>query len=141
MGRKEKVMDKEMTREFLNATAVTHGSSAGIYFRSCLAQGVVRIPEADSIIVTVLADNYVDATRSDEKIAKRLKRVVSPLDVAPHGEHGLPTRLKPSSTGNPTAAFRFRLDPRGRKHEALKVDPGKSKPLGSPRPLGSSAGF
>jgi hypothetical protein len=63
-------MDNEMTRrEFLNATAVTGTVllAGNLFPRVSRAQGVVRIPEADSILITVLADNYVDATRSDEK--------------------------------------------------------------------------
>ena len=46
-------MDKEMTRrEFLNATAVTGTVllAGNLFPGVSLAQGVVRIPEADSII-------------------------------------------------------------------------------------------
>lgn len=53
-------MDREMTRrEFLNATAVTGTVLlAGHLFPGISrAQGVVRIPESDSITITVLADN------------------------------------------------------------------------------------
>ena len=90
-------MDAEMTRrEFLNATAVTGTVllAGNLFPGVSFAQGAVKIPESDSIIITVLADNYVDATRRDEKIAKRLKRVTSPLDTAPHGEHGLAYQIE-----------------------------------------------
>jgi hypothetical protein len=90
-------MDKEMTRrEFLNATAVTGTVllAGNVFPGVSLAQGIIKIPESDSIMITVLADNYVDAGRADEKIAKRLKRVTSPLDTAPHGEHGLAYQIE-----------------------------------------------
>ena len=129
-------MDKEMTRrEFLNATAVTGTVllAGNLFPGVSLAQGVVKIPEADSIIVTVLADNYVDATRSDDKIAKRLKRVASPLDTAPHGEHGLAYQIETVVDGKSHCClFDFGSDPQGvmKNMKLLKVDPAKVEALG-----------
>jgi 7,8-dihydropterin-6-yl-methyl-4-(beta-D-ribofuranosyl)aminobenzene 5'-phosphate synthase len=129
-------MDNEMTRrEFLNATAVTGTVllAGNLFPGVSRAQGVVRIPEADSIMITVLADNYVDATRSDEKIAKRLKRIVSPLDTAPHGEHGLAYQIETVVDGKSHCClFDFGSDPQGvmKNMKLLKVDPARVEALG-----------
>jgi 7,8-dihydropterin-6-yl-methyl-4-(beta-D-ribofuranosyl)aminobenzene 5'-phosphate synthase len=132
----EDFMDSEMTRrEFLNATAVTGTVllAGNLFPGVSLAQGVIKIPESESITITVLADNYVDATRRDEKIAKRLKRVTSPLDTAPHGEHGLAYQIENVVNGQSHCClFDFGSDPEGvmKNLKLLKVDPAKVEALG-----------
>lgn len=58
-----------------------------------MAQPVIMIPEAERIVISVITDNLADVTRPDCKIAHRLKRTASPLDIAAHGEHGLAYRV------------------------------------------------
>ena len=85
-------MEKEMNRrEFLKATAATGTVLlAGNFLQGVSrAQGAVKIPEAEKIVITVITDNLVYTGRPDYKIAKRLVRINSPFDNAPHGEHGL----------------------------------------------------
>ena len=67
-------MEKGLNRrEFLKTTAVTGAVLMGGDFLrgTATAQGVVNIPEAEKIIITMITDNLADATRLDYKIAKR----------------------------------------------------------------------
>jgi 7,8-dihydropterin-6-yl-methyl-4-(beta-D-ribofuranosyl)aminobenzene 5'-phosphate synthase len=129
-------MDKEMTRrEFLNTTALTGTVllAGNILPGISFAQGLVKIPESESITITVLADSYVDAGRADEKIAKRLRRVISPLDTAPHGEHGLAYQIENVVAGKSHCClFDFGADTEGvmKNMKLLKVDPAKVEALG-----------
>ena len=84
------VMLKEMNRrDFLKATAVTGTLflTGDILQKGALAQGLVKIPEAENIAITVITDNYTDALRPHYKIARR--PATSPLDDILHAEHGL----------------------------------------------------
>ena len=129
-------MDNEMTRrEFLNATAVTGTVLlAGDLFPGVArAQGVVKIPEADNITVTVITDNLVNVSQPDYKIAKRAKRVITPLDSAMHGEHGLAYQIETVVDGKSHCClFDFGADPQGviKNMKLLKVDPAKVEALG-----------
>jgi 7,8-dihydropterin-6-yl-methyl-4-(beta-D-ribofuranosyl)aminobenzene 5'-phosphate synthase len=118
-------MLKEMNRrDFLKATAVTGTVLlAGDMIRTpAFAQGAVKIPEAEKIVITVITDNYADALRPDYKIAKRY-RVTSPRGL--HGEHGLAYHVETTvDGGNHSFLFDFASDPQGVKNniELLKLD-------------------
>jgi hypothetical protein len=91
-------MEKGMNRrEFLQTTAVATGVVllGGDFLRgTSMAQGVVKIPEAEKIVITIITDNLADATRLDYKIAKRPVYISNPLDSALHGEHGLAYQIE-----------------------------------------------
>ncbi len=129
-------MDNEMTRrEFLNATAVTGTVllAGNLLHGVSMAQEVVRIPEADNITITVITDNLANANQPDYKIAKRLKRVTSPLDSAPHGEHGLAYQIETVVNGKShSCLFDFGADPQGvmKNMNLLKIDFAKVEALG-----------
>jgi 7,8-dihydropterin-6-yl-methyl-4-(beta-D-ribofuranosyl)aminobenzene 5'-phosphate synthase len=53
------------------------------------AGGVVPIPKAERIVVTVVTDNLADATQPDVKIALRPSGGKTVVDAAMHAEHGL----------------------------------------------------
>ncbi len=122
-------------RDFLYATASTGAVLfAGNFLQGVSwAQGTVRIPEAEKIVITVITDNLVDAIRKDYKIAKRLTRVNSPLDVAPHGEHGLAYQIETIIGGKPhSCLFDFAADAHGvmKNMDLLKIDLTKIEALG-----------
>jgi 7,8-dihydropterin-6-yl-methyl-4-(beta-D-ribofuranosyl)aminobenzene 5'-phosphate synthase len=129
-------METRMTRrDFLYATASTGTVLlAGNFLQGVSwAQGTARIPEAEKIVITVITDNLVDAIRRDYKIAKRLKRVTSPLDVAPHGEHGLSYQIETMIGGKPhSCLFDFGSDAQGvmKNMNLLKIDLTKIEALG-----------
>ncbi len=82
-------MEKKISRrEFLKATAATGTVilTSDILRGHAFAQGTVKIPEAEKIIITVITDNYADALRPDYKIAKRYIGMTS---RGLYGEHGL----------------------------------------------------
>jgi len=84
------VMPKEMNRrDFLKATTVTGTLflTGDILLKGVLAQSLVKIPEAEKIVITVITDNYTDALRPHYKIARR--PATSPLEDIMHAEHGL----------------------------------------------------
>ena len=67
-------METGMTRrDFLYATATTGAVLfAGDFLHDVSwAQGAVKIPEAEKIVITVITDNLADMTRPSYKIAKR----------------------------------------------------------------------
>ena len=129
-------MEQGITRrDFLNVTAATGVVllAGNVLQGVSWAQGAVRIPEAEKIVITVITDNLVDATRKDHKIAKRLKRVTSPLDVAPHGEHGLSYHILTIIGGKPhSCLFDFAADAQGvmKNMNLLKIDLTKIEALG-----------
>ena len=118
-------MLKEMNRrDFLKATAVTGAVLlTGDMIRTrAFAQGTVKIPEAEKIVITVITDNYADALRPDYKIAKRY-RMTSNRGM--HGEHGLAYHVETTvDGGNHSFLFDFASDPQGVKNniELLKLD-------------------
>jgi 7,8-dihydropterin-6-yl-methyl-4-(beta-D-ribofuranosyl)aminobenzene 5'-phosphate synthase len=78
-------------REFFKATAVTgtYLLTADILRGGALSQSLAKIPEAEKIVITVITDNYADALRPDDKIARRHTGTASPLESMLHAEHGL----------------------------------------------------
>ena len=128
----EKGMDR---REFLKATAATGAVllSGDLLRGSSMAQGVVKIPESETIIITVITDNLVDTGQPNYKIAKRLPRINSPLDNAPHGEHGLAYQIETVVSGEShSCLFDFAADPQGvmKNMNLLKIDFKKIEALG-----------
>jgi 7,8-dihydropterin-6-yl-methyl-4-(beta-D-ribofuranosyl)aminobenzene 5'-phosphate synthase len=121
-------MENGMTRrEFLSATAATGTVllAGDFWFGAIQAQGLVRIPEAERIVITVITDNLVDATRPNYKIAKRLERITSPFDNAPHGEHGLAYQVETVVNGKSHfCLFDFAADSQGvmKNMGLLKID-------------------
>jgi len=118
-------MLKEMNRrDFLKATAVTGAVLlTGDMIRTpAFAQGTVKIPEVEKIVITVITDNYADALRPDYKIAKRYRATSS---RGLHGEHGLAYHVETTvdSKVHPFL-FDFASDPQGVKNniELLKLD-------------------
>jgi 7,8-dihydropterin-6-yl-methyl-4-(beta-D-ribofuranosyl)aminobenzene 5'-phosphate synthase len=99
-------MSKDMNRrDFLKAAAVTGTVFlAGDVFQSgALAQGSVRIPEAEKVVITVITDNLADALRPDYKIAKRFSAFNAPPleSVLMHAEHGLAYHVETTVDGQP----------------------------------------
>ena len=83
-------MEKGMNRrDFLKVTAATGAllMTADSFREGPLAQGMVKVPEAEKIVITVITDNYTDALRPHYKIARR--PATSPLEDIMHAEHGL----------------------------------------------------
>jgi len=111
-------------RDFLKATAVTGTVllTGDILRGRAFAQGTVKIPEAEKMVITVITDNYSDALRPDYKIAKRWVRT---SNRALHGEHGLAYHVEITVNGRTHAfLFDFASDAQGMKNniELLKLD-------------------
>jgi 7,8-dihydropterin-6-yl-methyl-4-(beta-D-ribofuranosyl)aminobenzene 5'-phosphate synthase len=129
-------METEMTRrDFLYVTAATGAILfAGNFPQgTSWAQGVINIPEAEKIVITVITDNLADATLPHHKIAQRLGRVNSPLDNAPHGEHGLAYQIETVVGGERHfCLFDFAADAQGvmKNMNLLKIDLTKIEALG-----------
>ena len=129
-------MEKGMNRrEFLKATAATGTVLLASNFLQGVsrAQGAVKIPEAEKIVITVITDNLVDTTRPHYKIAKRLGRTTSPFENAAHGEHGLAYHIETIiSGGSHSCLFDFAADPQGvmKNMNLLKIDFTKIEALG-----------
>ena len=121
-------MEKEMNRrDFLKATAVT-GSIllVGDFFpKTVIAQDVVKIPEAEKIVITVITDNLADLTLPNYKIAQRHVGTTSILEAALHAEHGLSYHVETVVKGQSHfLLFDFATDFQGIKRniELLKID-------------------
>ena len=118
-------MSKEISRrDFLKTTAVTGAVflTGDIFRNLASAQGTVKIPEAEKIVITVITDNYADALRPDYKIAKRYMMT---SNRGMHGEHGLAYHIETTVDGsNHSFLFDFASDPQGVKNniELLKLD-------------------
>ncbi len=118
-------MTKEMSRrDFLKASAVTGTLflTGDILLKGVLAQGLVKIPEAEKIVITVITDNYADSLRPDYKIAKRY-RATSNRGL--HGEHGLAYHVETTVDSRAHSfLFDFASDAQGMKNniELLKLD-------------------
>lgn len=94
---------------------------------------IIRIPEAERIVVTVITDNFADSSQPSYKIAQRLKRVNSPLDNAPHAEHGLSYLIETVVDDKAHAClFDFAADARGvmKNMKLLKIDLSQVEALG-----------
>jgi len=122
-------------REFLKATAATGAVFLGGNFLqgTSMAQGVVKIPESETIVITVITDNLVDTIQPHYKIAKRIGRTTSPFENALHGEHGLAYQIETVISGKShSCLFDFAADPRGvmKNMNLLKIDLTKIEALG-----------
>jgi 7,8-dihydropterin-6-yl-methyl-4-(beta-D-ribofuranosyl)aminobenzene 5'-phosphate synthase len=121
-------MEKEMNRRgFLKAAAATGiVLLAGNFLQGVSrAQGAVKIPEAEKIVITVITDNLVDTLQPHYKIAKRVGRTTSPFDNALHGEHGLAYHIETVVGGEShSCLFDFAADPQGvmKNMNLLKID-------------------
>jgi 7,8-dihydropterin-6-yl-methyl-4-(beta-D-ribofuranosyl)aminobenzene 5'-phosphate synthase len=126
-------MTNDMTRrDFLEVTATTGALflADALWPAGALAQSssVVAIPEADRIVVTVITDNLADATRPNEKIARRPGGGKRPMDSAMHAEHGLSYHIEAVVDGKPHAfLFDFGTQAQGIKRniDFLNLDFGK----------------
>ena len=129
-------MKYEMSRrEFLKVSAATGTVLlAGTVLPGVsMAQGVVKIPEAESITITVLTDNFTDVNQPEHKITKRLKKIPTPLHAAVHAEHGLSYQIETVVDGKSHCClFDFGTDPQGvmKNMNLLKVDLTKVEALG-----------
>jgi len=129
-------MTEEMNRrEFLKVSAVagTLVLMGDMTRQGPFAQGLVKIPEAEKIVITVITDNLVDTGAPHYKIARRLERVTSPFDNAPHGEHGLAYQIETVIDGKPHfCLFDFAADANGvmKNMNLLKIDLAKVEALG-----------
>jgi 7,8-dihydropterin-6-yl-methyl-4-(beta-D-ribofuranosyl)aminobenzene 5'-phosphate synthase len=118
-------MLKDMNRrDFLKATAVTGTVllTGDIFRNLAFAQGTVKIPEAEKIVITVITDNYADALRPDYKIANRYRATTN---RGLHGEHGLAYHVETTVDGRVHSfLFDFASDPQGMKNniELLQLD-------------------
>jgi len=127
-------MTKEMNRrEFLKVSAVTGTFilMGDVFQQGALAQELVKIPEAENIIITVITDNLADATRPDYKIAKRHRG--SGLERALHAEHGLAYHIETTVNGKShSCLFDYASEFQGvkRNMELLKIDFTKIEALG-----------
>jgi 7,8-dihydropterin-6-yl-methyl-4-(beta-D-ribofuranosyl)aminobenzene 5'-phosphate synthase len=133
-------MDGSMSRrDFLRATAITGAVVLANDFlkTSSWADGVVNIPEAESITITVITDNYATTQEPNYKIAKRPARITSYLDNALHGEHGLAYQVETVVGGQShSCLFDFATDAQGvmRNMKLLKIDLSKVEALGVSHP-------
>jgi 7,8-dihydropterin-6-yl-methyl-4-(beta-D-ribofuranosyl)aminobenzene 5'-phosphate synthase len=121
-------MEKEMNRrKFIKTAAATgavflmkNGKGEGV-----IAPGVVEIPEAEKIVVTVITDNYFDQIRPDDRIAKRHRHPQSVLEGSLHAEHGLAYHVETTVEGRTHSfLFDFATDFQGvkRNMDRLKID-------------------
>jgi 7,8-dihydropterin-6-yl-methyl-4-(beta-D-ribofuranosyl)aminobenzene 5'-phosphate synthase len=121
-------MENEINRrEFIK---VTTGTGAAIFMGDIMQEGArvqdrIRIPEAERIVITVITDNYTDALRPHDKIARRPEVTTSPLDIILHAEHGLAYHVETVvNARSHSFLFDFGTDFRGvkRNFELLKTD-------------------
>ncbi len=129
-------MEKGMNRrDFLKATAATGTVLlAGNFLQGAsLAQGTVKIPESEKIVITVITDNLADLTIPHYKIAQRHVGTTSILEAALHAEHGLAYQIETVvNGGSHFCLFDFATDPQGvmRNMKLLKIDFAKIEALG-----------
>jgi 7,8-dihydropterin-6-yl-methyl-4-(beta-D-ribofuranosyl)aminobenzene 5'-phosphate synthase len=121
-------METEMNRrDFLKSTALT-GSilvMGNLFYKDGIAQEVVKIPEAEKIVITVITDNLADLTLPNYKIAQRHTSPTSILEAALHAEHGLSYHVETVVKGQShSLLFDFATDFQGIKRniELLRID-------------------
>jgi 7,8-dihydropterin-6-yl-methyl-4-(beta-D-ribofuranosyl)aminobenzene 5'-phosphate synthase len=123
-------------REFLKATAATGALwlAGNLLEGVSQAQGFVKIPESEKIVITVITDNLADLTLPvQDKIAQRPRGATSVLEAAMHAEHGLAYQIETVVNGESHfCLFDFATDPTGvmRNMKLLKVDLAKIEALG-----------
>ena len=122
-------MLKEMNRrDFLKATAVTGTLflTGDILQKGVLAQGLVKVPEAEKIVITVITDNYTDTLRPSYKIANRLTGSYL------YAEHGLSCHIETVVDGR-SHSLLFDFGPTfpglSRNMDVLKIDLDKLEAL------------
>lgn len=129
-------MEKGMNRrEFLKVTAATGTVLlAGNFLQgTSMAQGLVKIPESEKIVITVITDNLADVTLPHYKIAKRHMGTTSILQAALHAEHGLAYQIETVVNDESHAClFDFGVISQGvmRNMELLNIDFSKIEALG-----------
>ena len=129
-------MEKDMNRrEFLKATATTGAVLMGGNFLqgTSWAQGAVKIPESEKIVITVITDNLADLTIPHYKIARRHVSPTSILEAALHAEHGLAYQIETVVNGEPhSCLIDFATDAQGvmRNMKLLNINFGKIEALG-----------
>jgi 7,8-dihydropterin-6-yl-methyl-4-(beta-D-ribofuranosyl)aminobenzene 5'-phosphate synthase len=99
------------------------------------AHGFIKIPEVEKITITIITDNYYDALRSDDKIAKRyaIPPGASILNTSLHAEHGLAYHVETVVNGESHPfLFDFGVDflRIKRNMELLNIDFNKLEALG-----------
>jgi len=114
-------------RDFLKTAAVTGTVflAGDIFQGRAFAQGSVKIPEAEKIVITVITDNLADALRPNYKIARRHEWPTSPLEAMLHAEHGLAYHVETVvNAQSHSFLFDFAADFQGVKKniELLKLD-------------------
>jgi len=122
-------------REFLKATAATGTALlAGNFLPGVSwAQGTVKIPESEKIVITVITDNLADLTLPHYKIAQRHVGTTSILEAALHAEHGLAYQIETVVNGESHfCLFDFATDSQGvmKNMKLLKIDFAKIEALG-----------
>ena len=98
-----------------------------------MAQGEVRIPESEKIVITVIVDNLSDTTRPHYKIAQRHISTTSMLEMALHAEHGLAYQIETIVGGEShSCLFDFGASSQGvlKNMDLLKIDLRKVEALG-----------
>jgi len=118
-------MAQDMSRrDFLKLSGafVLTGNPAG---PAPSARKTVRIPEADKIVITVIADNLADALRPHDRIARRHEVASSVLEFGLHAEHGLAYHVETEVDGRAHSfLFDFATDFQGvgKNMALLKLD-------------------
>jgi 7,8-dihydropterin-6-yl-methyl-4-(beta-D-ribofuranosyl)aminobenzene 5'-phosphate synthase len=115
-------------REFLKFSLATGALiAAGDYIaESATAQAAAGVTQVDKLTIWVLADNYYDLNRLDNKITKRYR---SRAGKSIHAEHGLSYYIETTVSGKTSACmFDFGLDPVGVLNNIalLGIDLGKA---------------
>jgi 7,8-dihydropterin-6-yl-methyl-4-(beta-D-ribofuranosyl)aminobenzene 5'-phosphate synthase len=121
-------------REFLQATAATGAVllAGDLLTGVARAQQLIKVPESEKIVVTVITDNLADILRPNYKIAKR-HMSPSVLDRILHAEHGLAYQIETVVNGESHCClFDFGVDPQGvmRNMKLLNIDFAKVEALG-----------
>ncbi|MGB7296025.1 MAG: MBL fold metallo-hydrolase [Candidatus Aminicenantales bacterium] len=114
-------------REFLKVAKATGAVflMGDILPKDTTAKDRVKIPEAEKIVITVITDNYTDALRPHDKIARRPEGWTSPLDIILHAEHGLAYHVETIvNARSHSFLFDFGTDFQGVKRnlELLRID-------------------
>lgn len=114
-------------REFLKETTATGAVflMGHIIHESAIARDRIKTSEAEKIVITVITDNYTDALRPHNKIARRPVGTTSPLDMILHAEHGLAYHVETVvNTQSHSFLFDFGTDFQGIKRnlDLLKID-------------------
>jgi 7,8-dihydropterin-6-yl-methyl-4-(beta-D-ribofuranosyl)aminobenzene 5'-phosphate synthase len=114
-------------RDFLKLTTATGTvlMFGNIVPQSVIAQEPVKTEEAEKVVITVITDNYTDALRPHDKIARRPEGTSSALDIILHAEHGLAYYIETVVNGlSHSFLFDFGTDYQGIKRNIglLKID-------------------